>query len=60
MICDGCKELINGDCLHYSKGGMELFDRRGYCPFADVGPNKKANIIPIKTRQGQQKSKIKR
>jgi len=60
MICDGCKELINGNCLHYNKEGMKFFERRGYCPFADVGPNKKVDITPIKTRQGQQKSKIKR
>jgi len=60
MICDGCKELVNGECLHYAGVGMEAFNRRGYCPFADVGPNKRAVLVATKTRKGQQKSKTKK
>ena len=60
MICDGCKETVDGECLHYTRAGMESFDRRGYCPFADVGPKKKVIVGVAKVRKGQQKSKVKR
>ena len=60
MICDNCKETVDGGCLHYTRAGMESFDRRGYCPFADVGPNKVVTLVAAKVRKGQQKSKTKK
>uniref|UniRef100_A0A6M3KZ76 Uncharacterized protein n=1 Tax=viral metagenome TaxID=1070528 RepID=A0A6M3KZ76_9ZZZZ len=57
MICDGCKEIVNESCSRYSSEGMKAFDRKGYCPFTDISPNKDMERGTGGVRVGQQKQR---
>lgn len=57
MLCHDikCHNLSENRCIIYSTGGMDVCDRRGYCPVVDQP--KKVTPQQVKERQGQQKQK---